>query len=595
MIGFAVAVVLLLLFFILFIDTIIENSIEYTGSHMVGAKVELDDAEFRFSPLGIQLTRLQVTNPDQPLQNILDIRKISFNMDGLNLLRRKVLINEMQVEGLSLNTARAKSGAIKQASKPVEQADSQKKQDQGLDLPDITIPNADEILAREEIKTVKQAETYQQDVKTSQDKWNKIRDGLPGDKRATEYKQRLDKIKQADTRDIKQLATAIRDLNSLKKDIQADINFIDTSRNQISADLKRLNSGLTELKGSPDKEYNRLLNKYSTSATGIGNISQLLFGSEAKKYTTMALGWYKKLEPWLAYVDFSGAEPTPQERHKGRDMRFREYHPVPDFLISKIKLSVETTRGNFTGQIIDITNEQNITGIPTTLRFTGNKMPAVDSILLTGKFDRIKAGNAKDQLNFTMRNYQLDKYRLIDQKDMVIFLDQAQSDIKLVAQRHNQKIQADFKSHIHSIKYNNKASGNELAMMFLSSINQTRDFNIYGNLRGTLDKYSTHVSSDLDKRLNANMKQHMNRRLAGFKKQLKDKIHLKTRQPIDEAEGKLKDLQSGVKNDIAMRKAQLTQKYNAAEQELKQKQQQQKAGAKQKLQKDLKGLLKKFK
>ena len=209
-------------------------------------------------------------------------------------------------------------------------------------------------------------------------------------------------------------------------------------------------------------------------------------------------------------------------------------------------------------------------------------------------FDHINPANASDQMNFSMSNYELNKFRLIDKEDMSIYLDKAKSDISVIAKRQSGQIQADFKSHIHSIQYNNKASGNELAMMFLASINKTRDFNIYGKLRGSLDKYSTEVSSDLDNRLKANMQDHMNRRMADFHKQLNNEIQLRTRQPIHEAEGKLKDLNSMVKNDIAIRKARLTQQYNRAKEEQERKEQQQKDKLKSKVDTKLKGLMNKL-
>lgn len=252
------------------------------------------------------------------------------------------------------------------------------------------------------------------------------------------------------------------------------------------------------------------------------------------------MGWYQKIEPWLAYVDLSGDDAPKVDRHKGANLRFKEHTPTPNFFIKLMHATIETEQGRFSGKILDITNEQDITRKPTTLRFTGANMQGIGSILATGTFNHINPSKTKDQLSFSMVNYELNQYRLINKDDMTIYLDKAKSDIKLVAHRENRDIKADFRSHIHSIKYNNQASGNELAMMFLSSINKTRDFNIYGKLRGTFDDYSTQVSSDLDNRLNANMKQHMNRRLAGFRKALKDKITLQTRQPIHEAEANSK-------------------------------------------------------
>ncbi|MDH5445596.1 MAG: TIGR03545 family protein [Gammaproteobacteria bacterium] len=598
LIGFTLAVVVLALFYILFIDSIIRNSIEYAGTRMVGAKVELAEVDFKFSPMGMKLGRLQVTNPDVPMQNIIDIKQIRFNMDSLNILRRKVLINEMRVEGVQFHTARKTSGAIKKAASPKPKprpATDGKKKETGLAMPDIKIPNVDEIMGREEIKTIGMAEKFKTDSQVSQDRWKKIVHDMPDEKRVDEHKARLDKIKQTNTKDIKALADAIEDLKRLKKDIKSDMSYVDNSRNKISGDLGQLNKDFKALKSSPEDEYRRLTSKYSVTAGSVGNISQLLFGGEAKKYTNMAMGWYKKIEPYMAYVDFSGGKEPQVDRHKGLDIRFKEYNPQPDFLIKVAHASFETDKGRFSGKIMDITGEQDITRKPVSLRFSGNKMKGIGSILLTGSFNHIDPSSKKDQINFTLSQYALNKYRLIDREDMTIYLDKAKSDLKLVASRVNDNIQADFRSHVHSIQYNNTASGNEMAMMFLSSINKTRDFNIYGKLRGTFDNYSTKVSSDLDNRLRANMGEHINRRLAGFRKQLRDKIQQKARQPIDEAEKKLKDLNSMVKNDIAIRKARLTHQYNSVVDEEKRKQKEKKARLKNKAEDKLKNLFNKYK
>lgn len=592
--GFAIALVVLLLFFLLLVDNMIKSGIEYAGTRMVGAKVELDKAEFRFSPLGMALTRLRVTNPDAPLQNIVDIQTIRFNMDGLNLLRHKLLIHEMRIDGVRLNTPRRHSGAIKKAPAPAKTKQArEEKKDSGFKVPDVVIPDTDKILAREEIKTLKQAEDFKSQVKTSQQNWETIRDRLPGEKRVEKYSASLERVKKTDTKDIKQLAEAIETLKRLKKDIKSDVATVDSSYHQVSGDLAKLQQDMQALKQSPTEEYKRLLNKYAITPAGIGNISHLLFGSEAKKYTGMAMYWYKKLQPYLVYVDFGvdKEKQPPVDRHKGLDIRFKEYHPTADFFIKLAQVSVETQKGSFSGRINDITNEQNISRRPTTLQFSGKKMPGIGSIEINGRFNHINPAKAADQLDFSMRNYELKQYRLIDKPDISIYLDKAKSDITLRARRQNDRVQADFKSHIHSIQYNNKASGNELAMMFLSSINKTRDFNIYGKLHGTLSKYSTEVSSDLDNRLKANIQRHMHRRLADFRSKLRSEIDLKTRQPIHEAEGKLKDLNSMVKNDIAIRKAKLTRQYNQAKDELDRKERQQKDRLKSKVDTKLKGLM----
>ena len=49
-------------------------------------------------------------------------------------------------------------------------------------------------------------------------------------------------------------------------------------------------------------------------------------------------------------------------RGKGVDVRFPEYHPLPDLLIRAARVSVEIPAGTLTGQIRHITPDQDVLG-----------------------------------------------------------------------------------------------------------------------------------------------------------------------------------------------------------------------------------------
>jgi hypothetical protein len=109
---FCFAVLFSLIWFV-FAPIFVERMIEKYGTDIVGAKVELDDADLTLSPLGFVLKHLQITNPDEPMTNAVEIADIGFSLDGLNLLRRKVIIDEMNLDQAQINTPREKSGAIR--------------------------------------------------------------------------------------------------------------------------------------------------------------------------------------------------------------------------------------------------------------------------------------------------------------------------------------------------------------------------------------------------------------------------------------------------------------------------------------------------
>jgi hypothetical protein len=95
--AFVVVSALLAGVWMLVVDRVIQGVIEKAGTKAVGAKVELGAADLTLFPLGLTLSRLQVTDPDEPMVNVVEVARIAGSLDGLNLLRRKVIIKEMAV------------------------------------------------------------------------------------------------------------------------------------------------------------------------------------------------------------------------------------------------------------------------------------------------------------------------------------------------------------------------------------------------------------------------------------------------------------------------------------------------------------------
>ena len=143
--AFAVVCIGLAALWWLVMDRLIERAIEKAGTAAVGAKVELDKADLTLFPLGLALTRLQITDPDEPMTNAIEIGRIAGAVDGLNLLRRKVIIEEMAMEGVRFGTARRTSGAISEG--PAKKAVEGRTGRGASVFPDLSLRDPKEILA----------------------------------------------------------------------------------------------------------------------------------------------------------------------------------------------------------------------------------------------------------------------------------------------------------------------------------------------------------------------------------------------------------------------------------------------------------------
>lgn len=97
---------------ILLLDTIVERTVERIGTEIVGARVELDEADVRLTEGFVALRGLRVTNPDAPMTNLFEASEIIADLRMVPLLEKKIYIDTVAVRELRFGTARETSGAI---------------------------------------------------------------------------------------------------------------------------------------------------------------------------------------------------------------------------------------------------------------------------------------------------------------------------------------------------------------------------------------------------------------------------------------------------------------------------------------------------
>ena len=148
-VGVFLAIVVLLW---LITNPLIEWSIESAGSLAVGAKVELDSVDLDLSPVTLELNRLQVTNPNEPMRNMTEAGRIEMALDGYALMRRQFIAETMAVEGLRFDTERSESGAIERSGSESAEEDDQEGEE-GYDvssaLPGLEPPDPNRIVDEE--------------------------------------------------------------------------------------------------------------------------------------------------------------------------------------------------------------------------------------------------------------------------------------------------------------------------------------------------------------------------------------------------------------------------------------------------------------
>jgi uncharacterized protein (TIGR03545 family) len=545
--AFIFVVVSISLLWLVFVDLALEKVVESVGSRIVGAKVELDEADVLFFPLGITIRGLQITNPHEPMTNAVEIARIAGLFDSINLLRRKVIIEEMSMEGVRFNRARTSSGALRGRSKAENSEKMSLKRILGSDLPSFVLPKAEEILAKEQLQSVELARALQTEIKEEEEKWTKELAELPGAERIREYEDRIEELKDMRKTGPAAILRAAAELKKLKEDIELDLHKLRKAEQNFHSTINLFKKRLAQAERAPINDANRLASQYSLDSQGLANLTRLLFGPRIATWLGRGLSWHQRLEPLYERVkkEYGGdAEVVKPLRGKGVEVRFREYEPLPDFLIRKVKGSVSTQRGDMEGRIENITPDQDILGKPLTFLFSGAKLSQLQSFRVDGTLDHVSRLTASDRINLKLRGYQAQQVNLTESNAFSVKLAKGLADLDLSSIVSNGAIDTDFAAVLKSAKLevNFPVESGPVVRAISSTLTGVSSFSLDAKVSGSLDDYTMKLSSDLDRILKDSISSQLKSQIVKLEQELRADISERASGPIQQAKSSLGDL-----------------------------------------------------
>ena len=499
LIGFVVVVGVVVALWFLFLDGIVRRMVEKGGTAIVGAEVDLAGAHVTLVPLGITLSGLQVTDPQAPEKNSIEISRIAFSLDSLNLFRRKVIINEMSAEGMRFGTGRKRPGSV---PVPSPKAPAEKEKEKSA-LPSFTMPDVKTVLQQEKLDSPALIEQAQADLKKKNEAWQKTVASMPDKAALDAYQARVQKLKDAQKGGLKGLKGSAADALALTKDLNRDLDAVKKAKAAFGTDLAAAKALVEKAERSPLEDVRRIADKYSISSEGLQNMSQTLFGGAVRGWIDSGMLWYGRLKP---IFERSGekkgnvqvAKPL---RGRGVDVRFKEERPLPDFLIGTIKASLQPEAGAFNGTIRNITPDQAILGKPLTFTFTGSGLKSAKTADITGTLDHRKTDLPNDVLVIAVRGYKAAGMVLSSAVSLPVSLKEGEMDLEVTGRRDAKSISARCVARVKGARLNagGDAAGGAFANAIRSSLEKVSAFTLTADITGTTENYQVKVSSDLDK------------------------------------------------------------------------------------------------
>ena len=528
-IGFVVVSALITVFLLFAMGPIIKTTIEVVGSDLVGAKVEVEEADFSIAPLGVTLHHVSVADAEQPMRNLFEFDQASAKLQLGPLIVGKGIVDTLDVERLAFHTERKESGALEKKSAQQdakdEEADGKKEEPSSLGS---SLPTAEELLARQQLKTDAAGKATQQAFETNKAKVDAALKNLPDDAELKQYEQEVKALTSGKIESLADFQERKKKLDALKKQFKQDKKAIQQARDAINTARTEVGGALAALKKAPGEDLAALRSQYQLNETGAANVTALLFGDKVGNWAKQALYWYEKIRPYLNSGDDSteegeAAEESEHQRGQGAFVNFPTDDPWPDFLIRDLRISAPLTTGGAM-RIVghDITHQQSVLQRPTRITMTGEALQGVDSLKLDATLDHRKApGN--DTLTLNLKGYQLNDLNLgVGGSE----LDTAKVNMDGFATVTGDQLRAQADAAVSAAKFSSDGQ-TVFAKELGGALAKISEFEIKAKAKGNLYAPGVSISSDLDGRLKQAMNDRLKERQGELEAKLKQQLQAK--------------------------------------------------------------------
>jgi uncharacterized protein (TIGR03545 family) len=531
---FGTVAVLLVGGWVLLADPLARHAITTAGTALVGAEVDLDKADVGLFPPRLALAGLAVTDPDAPMTNAFQVARAELSVNGGALLGGRFVVDAMRVEGVRLHTPRARSGAIKKAAKKAEAPGAA---GPGLSLPGIDLPDLNEILNRQPLASVQQAEALAHDLKGARAAWEERVKSLPGQDDLDRYRERLKELKANRKGGLEGILKTAAEAKSLAKDVEGDVKTLRRAGDDLKGEVAGYRKRAAELADAPAAEARRLTERYrSGGALGVGTA---FLNQTAERWTSTALAWYRRLGPLLERAGQAAGKGTAERpvRGRGHVVRFPEVNPAPNFWVREATVSVAAAGGEVRGTVRDVTTEPRVLGKPVTFAFAGDGLTAARSLTLDGLLDRTDPDHPDDRARLAISGAKVHDM-VLSRGKLPVTLAQADADLAVDAHRRDDALNAEIQTTLAAARFAAEGATGEAGKALTQALEGVRKATVDATVTGTVERPRVAVRSDLDRVLAGALKGVVDARVRALEGRVRDAI-------AERIQGRLTDARQG--------------------------------------------------
>lgn len=512
------------------VDWLIKRTITTYGTQLNGAQVELESADFSLWPAGLELINLRITDAYNPMFNRFEAASINATLDSGRLLRRQVIIEELDIVEVRVNSSRTYSGAT---------GDTYPTVNPGFDfsglVPDVSLPDMDILLADAERQIKSEITGIEKEIESIEQRWRNNIEQLPSKDKVSEYRARWAKLSSASFME-KMLGA-----KKLKDEVSNDLKVIKSFNEQLKNDRAFISEQITRIKELPSTQVNRMM-----QGSGLSDENIAFVRSITREQIDQ---WVNRARSISESLSGEAAEVAPK-RGQGRWVTFPEDNPLPKFLIRhgefSGKLQLASSNMRVAGTLFDIAYPLEDSSQPASLTVAakddGNASLLLEAVLDHGEIE------FNDRFNLEIVNLPFSEVSLSKGTEESLMLKTATLNVMASGTISDSTVSANVVVKLSDPTLKADSAGATQSEQWVAeTLNLLDSVDLQVDVSGALKDPTVNIASNLDKILAAGLKSQVSTQTNKFKKQFTDQLAQNTTNQLKGLSTKgdfLKDIQA---------------------------------------------------
>jgi len=563
---------LIALYFTLFFDTHLRRGLEYVATRVNGAEVNIGRLDTSVWKASVVVGEIEMTNPELPARNRLQIGAINFRMVWDALLRAKVVIDEASIVDVQIDTPRKSAGRVLPVEKPQEgegfgdKVLAQLKEEfSGNVLGDLAAVAAGadpgEQLASMglDLKSAAHIDGLQKSLDEKNQQWQSRMAAMPKSEDFTALQRRLADVKLDHFQDVMQILASLKELEAIRNDFDSKSKSVRDTGTALTGDLGAFRGSISGLDKIVAEDVRSLQARMHLPALDARTLSRALFGMDLLGKMQQARGYMDQARSYMpAKSEKKQAVPV-QRRKKGRDYVFGQPNSYPRFWLRRALISSRLSGGtsDLSGQILDVSTDPALIGRPLVATIMGNFPPqGISAIKAELVIDHTTAVPV-ERLVMEVGRYGVAGRTLVSSPSVALGFAKAEGSVKFAAELREDNVDVRMSNQFTQVALETKAQSDVVREMITASVAGLDSVNLDAHVTGTWSNLDWQLSTNLADALERGMRRY----LQGKMDEARARIEALVNGKIDEQRKRLYarqgEIESELKAGLAGRQAQI--------------------------------------